>query len=316
MQLTIGTVNIKPIAKYPVVAIGNFDGLHLGHKAILAHVVSRAREKGGTAVVLTFEPHPSKVLVPDRELRLLYPFQAKMRLIESAGIDVVCVAEFNKNFAQHTPYEFVKEFLHDKLGCKEVIVGENFRFGKGRAGDVDDLIRFGKEFGFHVITEGPVLVDGLTASSSKIREFISEGNVGLAGKLLGRAYALEGKVIHGDHTGKALGFPTANLHLPNELVPKNGIYAARITILKAEGSPTKDGIVYIGPRPTLGQRETQVEAHLFDYNENLYGKRLMVTLLDWIRGDEKFPDLNALARQMEKDAEKARSILKQKEITP
>ncbi len=312
MQIVIGTLNIRPIAKYPVVAIGNFDGFHLGHQAILAHAVSRAKETKGSAVVLTFEPHPLKVLAPDKALRLLYPFQTKMRLIEAAGIDVVCVAEFNKKFLQHTPHEFAKEFLHDKIGCKEVIVGKNFRFGKGRAGGVDDLIRFGKEFGFRVIAEGPVLVDGLTVSSSKIRESIGKGDVKLAGKLLGRAYILEGKVIHGDHTGKALGFPTANFPLPNELVPKNGIYAARITILKAEGPLTRDGVVYIGPRPTFKERETQVEAHLFDYNENLYGKRVIVTLIDWIRGDETFHDLNALTRQMEKDAEKARSILKQR----
>lgn len=316
MKLLIGSANIKPIPGYPVVAIGNFDGVHLGHQAILAQAIERAQEKDGTSVVLTFEPHPMKVLHPEREFRLLNTFQIKMRLIESTGVDVTFSAEFSKAFAQQTPSEFAKTYLRDKIGCKEVIVGKNFNFGKDRAGTVKDLIEFGKEFGFEVVIQEPVMVEGIPVSSTKIRQLIQEGNVGLAGKMMGRYYSMEGKVLHGDGRGKSLGYPTANFRLPNELIPREGVYAARVATLKAEGYMTLDGIVYIGSKPTFDKTEVQMEVHLFDVNENLYGKRLLVTFIEWVRGDEKFEDSAALIRQIGQDIEKARAILKEKGATP
>lgn len=316
MKLLIGSANIKPIPGYPVVAIGNFDGVHLGHQAILAQAIERAQEKDGTSVVLTFEPHPMKVLHPEREFRLLNTFQIKMRLIESTGVDVTFSAEFSKAFAQQTPCEFAKTYLRDKIGCKEVIVGKNFNFGQDRAGTVKELIEFGKEFGFEVVIQEPVMVEGIPVSSTKIRQLIQEGNVGLAGKMMGRYYSMEGKVLHGDGRGKSLGYPTANFRLPNELIPREGVYAARVASLKAEGYMTLDGIVYIGSKPTFDKTEVQMEVHLFDVNENLYGKRLLVTFIEWVRGDEKFEDSAALIRQIAQDIEKARAILKEKGATP
>ncbi|MBI3802536.1 MAG: bifunctional riboflavin kinase/FAD synthetase [Nitrospirae bacterium] len=316
MRLFIGTANIKPIEAYPVVAIGNFDGLHLGHQAILSEAIQRAQEKEGTSVVFTFEPHPIKVLHPERELKLLNTFQIKMRMIEATGVDVAFSAEFNKTFAQLSPYDFAKIYLHDKIGAKEVVVGRNFQFGKDRAGKVDDLIAFGKELGFSVIVKDPVLVDDLVVSSSKIRELMREGNVYLAARMMGRYYSMEGKVLQGDGIGRKLGVPTANFRLPNELVPREGVYAARVATLKAEGYVTLDGIVYIGTRPTFGQHETRMEVHIFDFNDDIYGKRLLVTFIDLIRGDQKFESPEALTDQMKKDIEQAREILKERGAVP
>lgn len=316
MKLWIGTANIKPVKAYPVVAIGNFDGLHRGHQAILSQTIHRARENNGAAVVLTFEPHPFKVLHPERDFKLLNTFQIKVRLIESTGIDVCFSAEFNGSFARQTPYAFVKTYLHDKIGCKEVVVGRNFRFGRNRAGTLDDLIRFGEEFGFKVIPPDPVWVDGLVVSSSRIRQLVQEGDVALAGKMLGRYYEMEGKVLHGDGMGEALGYPTANFRLPNELVPREGVYAARVSLLRTEGLQSLEGIVYIGSKPTFEKREIRMEVHLFNFRENLYGKRLLVTFIERIREDVKFRDKATLVRQIGEDIEKAKLILKEKGPTP
>lgn len=317
MKLLIGSANIKPLPDYPVVAIGNFDGVHLGHQAILAHAIERAQEKNGTSVVLTFEPHPMKVLHPEREFKLLNTFQVKMRLIEATGVDVTFSAEFSKAFAEQSPYDFAKTYLYDKIGCKEVIVGKNFKFGKDRTGTVKELTEFGRELGFEVIVQEPVLVEGIPVSSTKIRQLMQdEGNVGLAGKMMGRYYSMEGKVLHGDGRGKSLGYPTANFRLPNELLPKEGVYAARVATLKAEGYMTLDGIVYIGSKPTFDKKEVGMEVHLFDSNDDLYGKRLLVTFIEWVRGDEKFDDAAALTRQIGKDIEKAKALLQERGATP
>ncbi len=316
MKLWIGTANIKPVKAYPVVAIGNFDGLHRGHQAILSQTLQRARENKGTAVVLTFEPHPFKVLNPERDFKLLNTFQIKVRQIESTGMDVCFTAEFNKAFAEQTPYDFVKTYLHEKIGCKEVVVGKNFRFGRDRAGTLDDLIRFGEEFGFKVIPPEPVWVDELVVSSSRIRQLVREGDVGLAGKMLGRYYEMEGKVLHGDGEGKALGYPTANFRLPNELVPGEGIYAARVSLLRTEGLQLFDGVVYIGSKPTFGEKGMRMEVHLFNFREDIYGRRLLVTFVDRIREDIKFSGKAALVRQIGEDVEKAKLILKEKGPSP
>ncbi|MFQ5579218.1 MAG: bifunctional riboflavin kinase/FAD synthetase [Nitrospiria bacterium] len=316
MKLWIGTANIKPVKDYPVVAIGNFDGLHRGHQAILSETLQRARENNGTAVVLTFEPHPFKVLQPKRNFKLLNSFQIKVRQIESSGIDVCFTAEFNKAFSGQSPYDFAKTYLHDKIGCKEVVVGQNFRFGKDRVGTLDDLIRFGKEFGFEVFPQDPVWVDELVVSSSRIRQLVQDGDVGLAGKMLGHYYEMEGKVLHGDGMGEALGYPTANFRLPNELVPREGVYAARVSLLSSKGIQALEGIVYIGSKPTFEKKSIRMEVHLFNFREDLYGRRLLVTFIAWIREDIKFRDKASLVRQIGEDIEKAKLILKEEGPAP
>ncbi len=316
MKLLIGASNIQPNLHYPVVAIGNFDGLHLGHQVILAKAIDRAKETGGNAVVLTFEPHPRRYFQPEQAFRLLYTFQIKTRMIENLGMDVTYTTEFNKKFAELSPEAFATEFLHKKMACKEVIVGKDFRFGKDQAGTVDDLIRFGETLGFKVITPDPVTIDGTVVSSSEIRKCLLGGNVALAAKMLGRYYTLEGKVLRGDDRGKALGFPTANLRIPNEVIPGNGIYAARVDFLKTDGFGTKDGVVYIGTKPTFDKNEISLEVHIFNFTKDLYEKRLRVTLIDWIRGDERFETEAELTEQIKKDCEKAKEILTGSEHSP
>ncbi|MFQ5543752.1 MAG: bifunctional riboflavin kinase/FAD synthetase, partial [Nitrospiria bacterium] len=185
MKLLIGASNIKPEFPYPVVAIGNFDGLHLGHQAILTQTMKRAKENDGTSILLTFEPHPRRLLQPEKTFKLLYTYQSKMRLIENTGIDLAYTTEFNKAFLALSPEAFSKNFLYEKMACKEVVVGKNFRFGKDRAGTLEDLVRFGKEFGFKVVVQDPVWVDGNIVSSSQVRKLVKEGDVRLAGKMLG-----------------------------------------------------------------------------------------------------------------------------------
>ncbi len=308
MNVLIGTEEIVPNMPYPVVAIGNFDGLHLGHRAILRKTVERAKEKNGTAMVLTFKPHPSQILSPKQPTRLLSPFDEKIELIASCGIEMLLLVEFSREFAHQTPTQFAQGLLAEAVGCKEVIVGEGFAFGKNRSGHVADLIQLGKTFGFTVITQETVLLQGVPVSSSKIRTLLQEGNVQLVSKMLSRPYTLEGEVVHGDGAGKKFGFPTANIRLPGRLVPKEGIYATH-TILPDQ-TPPQDSIVYIGAKPTFQEQgETQIEVHLFDYNKSLYGKKISVAFLEWIRPDKTFKDQFALIQQMKQDARAARAIL-------
>ncbi len=311
MKILVGTEEITPITPYPVVAIGNFDGLHIGHQALLQKTVERAKEKNGTSVVLTFWPHPSAILAPKQPTQLLSPFEEKRDLIASCGIDVVLFVEFSKEFAHQTPAQFAKNLLAEKVGCKEVFVGAQFAFGKNRSGKFSDLITLGKQFGFEVFSQKSVLLNKTLVSSSTIRTLLLSGDVGLAAKMLSRPYALEGEVIRGDGAGKKLGFATANMNLPGRIIPKEGIYAARTTLLNDHS--LHDSVVYIGSKPTFHEKgEVQIEAHLFDYDKNLYGKKLKVAFLEWIRGDKTFDTSADLVKQMVKDTKKARAILIQR----
>jgi len=308
MKILVGTEEITSITPYPVVAIGNFDGLHLGHQALLQKTVQRAKEKNGTSCVLTFLPHPSQILSPKQPTQLLTPFEEKRDLIAACGIDVVLFVEFSKEFAHQTPAQFAQNLLSEKVGCKEVFVGEAFAFGKDRAGKVSELISLGKRFGFKVVSQETVFLDSMLVSSSTIRTLLLSGDVGLAAKMLSRPYTLEGEVIHGDGTGRAFGFATANMNLPGRIVPKEGIYAARTTLF--DDPHPYHSVVYIGSKPTFHEKgAVQIEAHLFDYDKNLYGKKLRIAFLQWIRQDEKFENSADLIKQMQKDIEKARLIL-------
>ncbi len=310
MKTIIGIEDIEPIKPYPVVAIGNFDGLHLGHQAILKQTIERAKANHGTSVVLTFKPHPSHILSPDQPTLLLTPFEEKVNLLRLFGIDVLIYAEFNKEFAHQTPFTFAQNLLFEKIGCKEVVVGERFAFGKNRAGKVVDLTELGKQFGFQVTAKEDVLVNDARVSSSRIRTLLSEGKVSLASKLLSRPYSLKGTVVHGAGTGgKNLGVPTANIPFSNALIPKEGIYATRTTLCGYSSTPF-NSIAYIGSKPTFSKKgNTQIEVHLFDFNKDLYGSELEVAFLEWIRPDEEFPTDVALIKQMKQDMKKARLIL-------
>jgi riboflavin kinase/FMN adenylyltransferase len=288
-----------------VLTLGNFDGVHLGHQAIFKKVVERARELGGTSIAFTFEPHPLKVLAPERSPRLLNTFHGKMKLFAAAGIDVVICADFTRAFADQHPDDFARTVLHEKIGAKEVYVGYDYAFGKSREGGIPSLTKMGKTFGFDVGVIEAVQVNGVVVSSSAIRDLIASGRVAEAAGLLGRYYSIEGSVVRGSHRGHTLGFPTANLRTANELLPGYGVYA----VLAEVGGRRYKGATSIGVRPTFESGPLSVEAYLFDFDGDLYGKQMEVSFVRYLRSEMKFPDAQALVAQMRQDVEDAKKIL-------
>ena len=293
---------------YPVATIGNFDGVHLGHQALFRETVKRAREKNGNAIAITFHPHPLQVLRPEVPLKLICTLEQKIKLIEEAGLDCLLLLEFTRELASLEAEDFVEEILVRGLGIKELIVGYDYRFGRKRRGDTELLRLLGERFGFQVLVIPPQKVNGLTVSSTLIREFISEGNVSLAARLLGRYYMLCGKVIPGHGRGRRLlGFPTANLKLSREkLLPKPGVYAVWVH-LNGRQHP---GVMNLGFNPTFGDGYLSAEVHIFDFQEDLYGKRICLSFVSRLRDEKKFSSPEELAQQIAADCQKAREILK------
>ena len=272
MKITRGLAAHQRVS-HPVLTIGNFDGQHLGHSAMLRDVVRRAREAGGTPVVLTFDPHPVKVLAPHVNLRFLTTAEEKLACFRDAGIAEVLFLEFTTAFAALTPDQFMQLVLRDGIGVKELFVGEHFAFGKGRAGRIADLVRFGREAGFRVHPVQPLRVDGEIVSSTRVRHLIKSGDVRGASRCLGRYYALEGGVVSGEQRGRTLGWPTANLTLPaDRVIPADGVYATRTLW----GDRSFESVSYIGTRPTFGAGERLLEVSLLDARENLYRQAIRV----------------------------------------
>lgn len=305
MRVFRGTDNIE-LLNSPVLALGNFDGVHLGHQAILRKAMERAGAIGGLSVAFTFDPHPVKVLTPEKYLPLITPTEKKIRLIEEMGISAAICAEFNLEFSNLHPRSFVKEILVGKIGVKEVVVGFNYSFGKGRGGGIDFLKGMGDEYGFKLHVVEPVKVGGTVVSSSKVREAIWAGDVRLASVLLGRPYDMEGRVVAGMKRGKRLGFPTANIETTGELFPKSGVYAA---VLLLKGIKYK-AVANVGKHPTFPEDPFSVEAHIFDFDSDIYGEEVGLLFIDRIRDDMAFPTHEALSEQIRRDAVKAREILK------
>ncbi|HET6369910.1 MAG TPA: bifunctional riboflavin kinase/FAD synthetase [Nitrospiria bacterium] len=310
MRRFIGTEQFEPVPDGVVLTIGNFDGVHLGHQALLKTAVARSRDRRMPSAALTFWPHPLRILSPEKKLKLLSPLDEKLELIEQTGIDILYCADFDRSFSQQSPETFVRSYLVDKIGCRELIVGYNFDFGKNRSGKANDLIEFGRQLGFSVQIREPVEVEGTRVSSSAIRALLADGNVSRATKLLGRRYTLSGKVIEGAKRGSTLGYPTANIAPPaDQMIPLSGVYAAWAET--AESGPLP-AAVYIGSRPTFGEGELLIEAHFLDpvgATGILYGKILSISLCDFIRGDERFDSAEALARQIGIDVQKAKGVL-------
>jgi riboflavin kinase / FMN adenylyltransferase len=292
---------------YPVATIGNFDGHHLGHRALLQTVVETARKAQGTALVLTFEPHPVKILAPHVDLRFLTSPEEKLAHLESAGIDEVVFLDFTPNFAAMNPDQFAEDILHRSLTLAELFVGNHFAFGKGRTGRIDDLVCFGKQYGFRVHPVTPVVMEGDVVSSSRIRRLILEGKMEQATVLLGRVYGIRGAVVHGVQQGQAMGWPTANLRIPaDRVVPPDGVYAARAVY----GGQTFDAIAYIGTRPTFEAGERLIEVNLLDQTSDLYGQEITVQFVARVRGDHVFASADELSKQIARDVEQARISLR------
>lgn len=290
------------------VTIGTFDGLHLGHKRIIEKLKEKAALTGGRSVVITFDPHPRTLFQSADPVKLLTSLDEKIELFGKTGIDVLWIIKFTREFASLTSEEFVKTHLVEKLGVKEIIIGHDHRFGKGRDGDEAKLKEIGAKYGFSVTPVEAVEVNGQTASSSKIRKALTEGELVLANAFLGRNYSLRGEVVIGEKRGRTLGFPTANVGniAPGKLIPANGVYAVKVII---EGEEY-NGVINIGRRPTFNTNDEIIpEVHILDFNSDVYGKKIEVVFVERLRGEIKFSSKEELIKQINEDKNKSLKIL-------
>lgn len=290
---------------HPIVSIGNFDGVHIGHQAILRRVVQEARDRQGIAIVLTFYPHPLSVLRPELQLPLICSLREKLSLFSSLGIQRVFLQRFTPSFARLSAEEFVHSYLSEIIGVEKVIVGHNVSFGRNRAGNAETLLQFAKMYGFEAEIVGPITKDGQEVSSTAVRTLLSAGEMPAVTRFLGRRYAVRGRVMRGFQRGRGIGFPTANLPPRADLPLPNGVYAVVVNIDGQE----MPGVANVGVNPTFGVNKRMIEAHLFDFSGDLYGRRLSVGFVAKLRGERKFPSVEELVKQIQKDADHARAIL-------
>jgi riboflavin kinase/FMN adenylyltransferase len=289
-----------------VVTIGNFDGVHIGHQALFRQVMERARSIGGTSVVVTFEPHPIRVLNCNKDFPLITLYEQKIELIGATGMETLVGIPFTPEFAATPAHTFVKEILCGLIGMKSVIVGQDYSFGKNREGNISLLKKMGTTCGFEVIVAGWAELDGRRISSTAIRKLVREGEMGEAKALLGRYYQIRGTVIRGrDRGGRLLGFPTANLRLYDELCPKGGVYAITVEL----GEKRYPAVANIGYSPTFDNGKFSIEAHILDFDQDIYDKPIRLNFVQRLRGEKKFSGPDALAAQIDKDIAKGREIL-------
>jgi riboflavin kinase/FMN adenylyltransferase len=297
----------------PIVTIGNFDGLHLGHRAITDTVVARARASGGTAVLYTFDPHPIQILRPEQAPRLLATHEQKIELLEGAGIDALIVEDFNEEFAAITADRFIREILFERIQPVAVYVGYDFHFGREREGSMRLLTELGPRLGFSVTIIPEVTIEGSDVNSTRIRKLLTESRVEEAGRMLGREYSVRGNIVKGDQRGRTLGFPTANLDPENEILPGAGVYAGHLSFVD-DGTPERGvelpAVMNVGTRPTFeGDGRMQAEAHLIDFKGELYGRRVEMSFSKRLRDERRFSDVEELREQIATDVVAARKIL-------
>ena len=292
--------------KNPVLTVGNFDGVHKGHMALFEKVKERTKAINGQSVVMTFDPHPTRVMRPDHAPPLITPVQQKLHLIEQAGVDVIFCLPFTREFARITAQEFVEDLLVRKIGIREIVVGYDYMFGRGRKGNIDLLRELGNHYKFKVHVVGPVHIGKNLVSSTSIRNLIMEGKLDQARQLLGRHYEVAGTVVRGKNRGaRLLGFPTANLKLIDELTPKQGVYAVRVIFNNKQYM----GVTNIGYNPTFGNGAFSVETHLLDFSGDLLGKTIRVQFIARLRDEKTFESIQALAEQIRQDIQIARGLL-------
>lgn len=301
---------LPPEARHAVVAIGNFDGVHPGHRALIEVAAGQAERLGAPLAILTFEPHPRSLFRPQDAPFRLTPLRAKSHALEALGVAHLYVLHFDRAFAAKSAEAFVREILVEGLAARHVVIGWDFCFGHKRAGTADLLERLGGELGFGVTTVQPVAAsNGETYSSSTIRRYLAEGKPAAAARLLGRPWEIEGRVEQGDQRGRTLGFPTANLGLGDYLIPALGVYAVRVMIEEEGQTVWHPAVANLGRRPTVDGGRIQLEAHFFDFDEDLYGRHLRVRLLEFLRPEKKFDGLEALRAQIAEDCHRARALL-------
>ena len=291
----------KPHWPHPVVALGNFDGLHRGHQQLVDEIRRKARERAGTSVVMVFDPHPPRVLRPDKAPKLLMTLEQKIEAFTRAGVDAIVVVRFTHELSHWEPEYFVEAVLVDWLQASEVWVGANFLFGRNRAGTFTLLRALGEDRGFRVEKIEPVLYKEFVVSSTRVRHLLSEGRVDEAGALLGHHYFVDGDVVHGDGRGRGLGFPTANLRTANDTVVLNGIYATMVTV----GGVCHRAVTSVGVRPTIGDNQYTIETFLLEGTHELYGAPIRLEFVKWLRPELKFDDLDTLTAQIALDCAEA-----------
>jgi riboflavin kinase/FMN adenylyltransferase len=305
MEVILGIDELKRPLLNPVVTLGNFDGVHLGHQRIFSRVKDDASRLGGEAVVITFEPHPLKVLSPRHCPPLLTPFRKKMILIEESGMDVVLCIEFTLAFSKTSPFDFVKNVLAERVRARKIIIGENYHFGKAKEGNAETLKSMGKLLNIAVEVVPPLKVGDIMVSSSKIRELIGTGRVEEASTLLGRNYLMVGRVVGGAGRGRSLGFPTANLELTDDLRPQPGVYAVEVLWNRR----SLHGVANVGRNPTFEPGDSKkifIEVYILDFDQQIYGEEIQISFRRRIREEVRFASVDQLVAQIKKDLEWAR----------
>ena len=296
--------------RQPVLTIGNFDGVHRGHQAILELVISRARALGGEAILYTFEPHPRRVLQPASDLRLLETFEQKMEVLESLGVDAVIAEPFDVEFAKVSPERFIEHHIHERVGPIEVYVGYDFHFGHDREGSMNLLTERGPHLGFSVTVVPEVSVEGQDVNSTRIRELLMQGSVEQAASLLGRPFSARGVVVEGHQRGRTIGFPTANLAPETEILPAPGVYYGHLRRPEDREAPPLPVVTNVGYRPTFRDgRDLLAEAHVIDFSGDLYGVRVDLSFEGRLRGEERFERVEDLEAQIARDVQQARCEL-------
>lgn len=303
MELIRDRHNLRPEHRGAAATIGNFDGVHLGHQAILGELRKQALMRDLPPVVVTFEPTPREYFAPQTAPPRLTSFREKFDMLGYHGVERMLVLRFNRALAQLPAEDFIREVLVEGLGVKYVVIGDDFRFGQGRRGDFRMLKEAGERYGFEVAATPTQTVHGERASSTRVREALQAGNLELARDLLGRMYRMCGKVVHGDHLGRELGYPTANLGRRRQKLPLSGVFLVRVYGLEDEA---RYGVASVGNRPTVNGRHDVVEVHLFDFSRDIYGAHIEVEFLEKLREEEKFPDLETLREHIRQDVNEAR----------
>ncbi len=287
------------------VTLGNFDGIHLGHQALIKNAVDDAKRLGIGSAVLTFEPHPLRLLAPERAPKMLLTHKDKMQLLQSLGVDCVVIQQFDRFFAAISAEQFVGQYLVGRLRAKKVWAGKDLRFGQGRAGDIDKLRTWGAHWGFEVGIVEPVLVCGERVSSSRIRELIGAGEVAAVQPMLARYFFLSGKVVSGHRRGRELGFPTANIASRAEIVPRDGIYATLFHL----GDKALPSVTSVGLNPTFGAGQRTVESYILNFAREIYSESVKLSFVSRLRDEKKFATVQALIEQIHVDVAQAAAIL-------
>lgn len=307
MEVIRGSQNIPESLKGAFVTIGNFDGVHLGHRFIFRRLVEEAHRAGRPAVAISFDPHPKMVLHPElRPFYLISTLEEKSRLLSDLGVDAFILIPFSVEYAGTTAEEFVREILWEKLRIRRILIGHDYTFGRGRKGNEAFLAEAGRRLGFDVEVIEAHCVGDTVISSTKIREALLAGEVRFAATLLGRPYNLRGPVVSGDHRGAQLGFPTANIDPEKELVPARGVYAVRVL----RQGETLDGVLNIGFNPTFDGHKRSIEAYIFDFKKDIYGESLEILFIERIREEVRFESVETLVAQIGRDIDRTREILR------